>query len=271
MVRNAATRQGWKLGRALSALHPKHWQYLLCHAILTLVGLVLVLLQPGQLTIQTLLAPVGASLMAMGIAGAVLFLRVWVDQEHADRLRDLQQFGLRRIFAVRSVKIAHEYDARLSAASEHIDIMGFGLKALREDYGKHFRGWAERANVRILVLDPEFPSRDLSIADHRDLEEGNTKGDIGRDVKQLADHCRTLMEDEDLRFNIRLYRCLPSVNLFRIDDDVFWGPYLVGDVSRNMPTFLMDGHGRLARRLVDHFETIWNSRQLSRAVPPGRE
>ena len=266
MVRNDGSSR-WSLRYAMSELRQRHGLYLASHLILVLVGLVLVLLGGGQLTMQHLWVPVGASLVAMGIAGAVLFLRVWMDQEQVERIRDMQEFGVKRIFAVRSVKIEQEYDTRVTRASAHIDIMGFGLKALREDYGRKFSEWAERATVRILVLDPEFPSTEQTIANLRDAEEGNSKGDIARDVKQLVEHCRSLMADTTLDFEVRLYRCLPSVNLFRIDDDIFWGPYLVGDVSRNMPTFLIESHGRLGRKLVGHFESIWNDSKLSREAP----
>ena len=191
-------------------------------------------------------------------------MRVWMDQEQSERLRDLHEFGIRRVFSVRSVRIGSEYEKRLGRASEQIDIMGFGLKALREDHGHNFRKWAERASVRILLLDPEFPSVDQPIADLRDSEENHADGDIRKDVRQFLEHCGGLMEDRNVRFEIRLYRCLPSINLFRIDDEIFWGPYLIADVSRNMPTFLMERRGRLAEKLVNHFETIWKSDRFSR-------
>ena len=45
------------------------------------------------------------------------------------------------------------------------------------------------------------------------------------------------------------------------------GPYFVGDVSRNMPTFLMEAGGRLSMRLIQHFDQIWESERFSRDVP----
>ena len=174
---------------------------------------------------------------------------------------------MNRIFAGRSVRIRKEYDERLEGASEAIDIMGFGLSHLREDYGEAFDRWAERAVVRLLVLDPDFPESRCCIADLRDVEEGNSKGDIATDVKKLIGTCRGLLADRPGRFKIRLYRCLPSINFFRIDSEIFWGPYLIGDVSRNMPTFLMREHGELSRKLMEHFEKIWGNEKFSRDVP----
>lgn len=83
---------------------------------------------------------------------------------------------------------------------------------------------------------------------------------------QLVRSCRCLILHEP-NFDIRLYRCLPSINFFRIDGDVFWGPYLIRDASRNMPTFLMEKDGKLSQRLINHFDKIWNDDQLSREIP----
>ena len=59
-------------------------------------------------------------------------------------------------------------------------------------------------------------------------------------------------------FDVRLYRCLPSINYFRIDDDIFWGPYLIPGQSRNMPTFIVRRGGILFDRLTLHFQQIWD-------------
>ena len=204
----------------------RNWLYLACHAILMLTGLILMLLESESVTVGKYLAAIGGSLVAMGAGGAVLFLMVWVDRKESRRLKEIREYGIDRIFSVRSVGIKVEYDQRLSHVSEAIDIMGFGLRHLREDYGSSFQEWATQATVRILVLDPEFPSTNNPIADLRDVEEENDRGDIRNDVMRLIRLSRDLMKDRDSSFKIRLYHCLPSINLFRIDQHVFWGPLL---------------------------------------------
>ena len=71
------------------------------------------------------------------------------------------------------------------------------------------------------------------------------------------------------RFQVRLYKCLPSVNIFRIDDELFWGPYLIREQSRNTPTFIVRKGGILFDTLAKHFNTIWSDPELSRPVPAG--
>lgn len=57
--------------------------------------------------------------------------------------------------------IRDEYHTRLAKA-RHIDLVGFGLSAFREDYINDFVGWSH--SVRILLIDPDFPTRQHSLA-----------------------------------------------------------------------------------------------------------
>jgi hypothetical protein len=238
-----------------------HWVYLLLHLLLLVIGLLLVMLG------TTIFIAIGGSLIAAACAGWVLFLHVWLAQGELHRIEIIRRFGLSEAFEHRSVRIKEQYDVRLNRVHEAIDVMGFGLRALREDYQEHFSSWAARARVRILLLDPEFPTTKCPYAHQRDKEEKNEIGAIAGDVRSFIRVCSNLLKDQKSRFEIRLYRCLPSVNLFRIDDSLFWGPYLIGDVSRNFPTFLLEQHGILYKRFLDHFNEIWSNNNFSRPVP----
>ena len=210
---------------------------------------------------------VGTSLIAGGVAGWVLFLHVWLSQQTTERLEIITQFGFVQAFESRSMRIKAEYDRRLEAATDRIDIMGFGLRALRQDYADSFGKWRNRAAVRILLLDPEFPTSKNSLADIRDSEEGEDAKTIVKDVREFLRAAANEIGCSGGGFQVRLYRCLPSINLFRVDDELFWGPYLVGQPSRNSPTFVVKRGGVLYQRYLEHFEAIWNSNDLSRPVP----
>ena len=243
-------------------------------AIYLLGYLVVVLL--GTVTIQAPCIPynvaLGSALISAGVTGLSLFLYVHTIHREPYILRNIREFNLTQIFSARSAPIKVEYDKRLEKVTRsfhtrhHIDIMGFGLRNLREDYGGSFLRWAKKARVRILVIDPEFPDKHRSFSEQREQEEGDSPGTITRDVRALVAECSRLGLFGRDGFEIRLYRCLPSVNMFRIDNEVFWGPYFIGSVSRNMPTFLV-GPGLLSGKLMDHFDAIWNTESLSRAVP----
>lgn len=243
---------------------PKHWIYVLVHGLLALVGLCICFVGPEY----PLWFAIGTSLLSAGIAGWVIFVYVLVSDDVGRRVGVVTEFGIRDVFDRRSMRIRDQYESRLIAAKESIDILGFGLSALREDLSNDFSRWKKVAKVRILLLDPTFPSDEKSYAKQRDAEEGNPLGDIEKDVraflKAIQGHVGAA---GGTQFQVRLYRCLPSVNIFRIDDDLFWGPYLVRDQSRNMPTFLVGRGGILFERMSAHFNHIWIDPNLSSEVP----
>lgn len=240
---------------------PRSIIYLLSHALAFLVGVVLCFLD------SVFLKAVGTSLVAAGVTGWLIFAYVLFTERTSDRLRVLTELGLVNAFPARSARIKPEYDARVSSAREHIDVMGFGLRTLREDYSNEFDKWQRRAHVRILLLDPDFPTREQSYSCQRDEEEQNSDGTIRRDVLAFRDATKHLITlDGPNRFEIRLYKCLPSINIFRVDDELFWGPYLVREQSRNLPTFVVSNGGTLFPRIVAHFEEIWKDPDLSRPL-----
>jgi hypothetical protein len=162
-------------------------------------------------------------------------------------------------FGSRAERIRDEYERRLRVANEAVDIFGFGLSAFREDYGAQLDELARRVRLRILMIHPALPTGGKSLSEFRDAEEGNSPGTIARDVRSFADLVRPILETPGLDIQVRLYRCLPLVNIFRIDDELFWGPYLIGGQSRNSPTFLVQKGGMLFGRMMEHYNLIWKS------------
>jgi hypothetical protein len=199
---------------------------------------------------------IGGSLIAGGIGGVTLFLYVLMTEGLKSRIEAFTKAGLLKIFSGRSVLIRDEYHTRLAKA-RHIDLIGFGLSAFREDYINDFVGWSHRADVRILLIDPDFPTRQHSLADQRDKEENNPTGQIRRDVEAFETALSNLSGLNRRQFRVRRMRCIPAINLFRIDDDVFWGPYLMQQQSRNTPTLLATRGGFLFDMLHKHFEALW--------------
>lgn len=236
----------------------KHWLYLALHAILVLIGAFLC-------TLGNLWVSIGTSLIAAGVAGGVIFLYLFVSSRAAERLSVADNLGLRAAFSFRSVAIREEYETRLRKAHEQIDILGFGLRSLREDLGKEFTSWADRTKVRILLQDPEFPDKTISLGNIRDLEEDNPPGSIEKDVRAFIALAAPLLKSNP-RFKVRLCRAIPSINYFRIDNEAFWGPYFVKMQSRNTPTFLVDRSGTLFSPLAEHFDQLWSER-FSRDIP----
>jgi hypothetical protein len=242
---------------------PSNLVYALVHALLIATGLVL-----ANLSKDAFVQGIAVALVGAGIAGYVVFGYVRLNTGSQERERLFASFGLAAAFSGRSVTMRAEYDDRLRDASEAIDVLGFGLSALRQDFGiDQLRSWAARCRVRVLLIDPEYPSRQNSIASIRDREEFDREGHIRDDVRTFVATMADLIHSPTGQFQVRLYQALPAVNIFRIDDDLFWGPYLIGQPSRNSPTFIVQRGGLLYKRMLDHFEVIWTDDRFSREVP----
>ena len=89
-------------------------------------------------------------MIAAGLCGWVVFVYVLISEDIADKLNLLSRFGLVKAFEARQVRIKEEYVERLSEVRAHIDVIGFGLNAFREDFLQEFPKWKQRANVRVL-------------------------------------------------------------------------------------------------------------------------
>jgi hypothetical protein len=207
---------------------------------------------------------VGSGLLATGIAGMVLFLYVRSSETLQNRLELILDAGFVNVFRHRSVRIKEHYDTRLHNAKQ-VDLIGLGLSAFREDYAREFANWSHRAQVRILLIDPDFPSSQHSLADLRDLEEGGKAGEIRSDVEVFEAEVRGNQDIDRGRFQIRRMRTIPAINLLRIDNEIFWGPYLMAERSRNTPTLLVRRGGFMFDDLERHFDATWKA-----AAPTGR-
>ncbi|MFY1668820.1 hypothetical protein ACN27G_02505 [Plantactinospora sp. WMMB334] len=238
--------------------HPEHQVYLLVHVLLFVVGLLV-----AQLDGQIWLA-IGTSVSATGICGWAIFLWLRITEQSTQGQRRIQGLGLTDAFPARSVPIRPEYERRFVSARQQIDFLGFGLRALREDFGDQMDTWLRRVPIRILLVDPDAPTPGWSYAYQRDVEESNSPGSIATDVVNFLRAMEPVKNRFPERLHIRLYTCLPAINVCRIDDEIFWGPYVLGAQSRNTPTFVVSRTGPLFDVLRSHYEQIWTDSRYSR-------
>ena len=243
-------------------LNPTNIFWVVGHIVMFAIGVFLTMIA-DQSSHKDILLGAGGSLIAAGIAGEILFLYVASSQDTRDKLDLISKAGLSRIFTTRSVSIREEYHSRLRTAKE-VDILGFGLSSFRQDYGNRFGELSLRTSFRILLLDPDFPSPAQSLADIRDREEGNVAGDIRRDVVSFEEAVQRAEGLVKENFQVKRLTALPSVNVFRVDDEIFWGPYLISDQSRNMPTLLVQRGGFLYDQIKNHFEQLWANAHYSK-------
>jgi len=217
---------------------------------------------------------IGASLVAAGTTGLIFLTHQSLLYDDEQRSKRLHEIGLEKIYLDRSGEVEEDFRSRLIGARHSIDILAFGLQHFREDFHDIRDWWSGRPNVRILLLDPEFPSSTSSFARQRDAEERTAAGKIAGDVGEFVRYMRRGLgaalhaennairaqwndTDRGTSVQLKLARCLPAITVFRIDDTIYWGPYLIEQASRHCPTMAVRGGRPMFDSIERHFNTIW--------------
>ena len=227
--------------------------YYLAHALIIAVGAGLTLLR------NPIWTAIGTSLIAAGAAGAVIYLYIARTETARQAIETLSKFGLTRVYERRAAQIREEYATRLDRAKSHVDILGFGLKDFRRDYIDALGALSGRARVRILLIDPYS-----DLCTMRDREERQGEGTIQSEVTEFISQFKQRYASSDPeRLSLKIFTCLPLVNIFKIDNEIFWGPWLVGQASGNTITLRVT-RGILYDQLSAHFDDIWD--HYSRAI-----
>lgn len=228
--------------------------YFLVHLLMVMVG-ALATLASGSMEAEWQKATffaLGTSVMAAGLCGMVVWVYVANSERSLDLLRVLDASGLQWLYPSRAAQIRSEYAVRLERARKQIDILGFGLKDFKRDYMSTLDELSRRAKVRILILDPRSTS-----AAQRDREEGQSVGIIKGEIDEFIKAFQESYGGDSERLQLRTYSSLPEVNIFRIDDEIFWGPYLAGRASGNTLTMRVRRGGYMFDALEAHFERVW--------------
>jgi hypothetical protein len=232
--------------------------YYVSHALLVASGLAINAIHGPFWT------AIGTGLVGTGVAGAVIYVYIARTETVSARLESLQESGIQRIYMHRAAQIRPEYDERLTKAQNQIDIVGFGLKDFRRDYLAQFGAMSSRATIRVLLLDPDSP-----YAAQRDEEEGQSPGTIRSEIIEFLKQYKAAYSSQPGfntgKLTVRIHKALPTVNIFRIDDELFWGPYLMGLASGNTVTMRVRRGGLVFNQLSEHFDRLWG---LTSTVEP---
>lgn len=244
-------------------MRTRRYSYMVTHGLLVSAGLILTLLvaKPSSLW-TTLFVAVGTSLAATGVAGWTMWLYVRAQEKSVASAKSIDKAGIEYVYSKRAAQIHNEYDLRLRRA-KHVDIMGFGLRQFNLDYMKKLGDIKKHATIRILIINPDSPH-----ALARDIEEKQSEGTIKREAEEFITQFSELYPHNTGKLQLRIYDCLPMVNIFRVGRDLFWGPYLLDRNSGNTFTIRASRHGVIYSQLKAHFEGTWNAARTPVLLTP---
>ena len=206
---------------------------------------------------------IGCSLLASGL---VIFLQtVLVNKETVDSMQD---WKLSKIYTTRMEK-NKDSDPKLESILYKLDGVAFGLKTFRAKQGKVIEDCLRRGvQIRILTMDPNSP-----FVKQREAEENESRGQIKKTIEDLIRWAKELnlrianTGDETCgRIKVRGYTCMTLDFYWRMDDEVYFGPYWKGKGSQQTVTYKFEKGGEGFSLYTDYFDELWKSSDNTRLV-----
>lgn len=211
--------------------------------ILCIVGLVLIFKMQSPTWIG-----VGGSLLASSL---VILLNVFlVERVPEDPLKD---WGIAKVYETRAEKNA-DSDPHLDKARHCVDGIAFGLSSFRGKNAERVRACLNRGvSFRFLVMDPDSP-----FVHAREEEEGAQHGHIEKTIRDLVHWADELNAQKFKgRIEIRGYQCMTLDFYWRIDDEIYMGPYWYGRPSQVTITYKLKRSGRCFATYSEYFDKLW--------------
>ena len=228
--------------------------------IIILAGIGAILLDYFILkTAQNIWISIGCSLLASGIV--ILATALLVDVKEVDALK---KWGLVKIYKTRSEK-GKDSDPELDKAKKQLDVVAFGLKSFRTMHDKKIEKLLRRGiDVRILTMNPDVNNIFLT---QREKEENEPPGQILNSIIGLVEWADKLNK---LKFTgkiiVKGYECMTLDFYWRVDNEVYIGPYCYGIGSQQTITYKFK-EGKIGFDLyTDYFERLWNDKEITKVL-----
>ncbi len=205
---------------------------------------------------DSIILNIGAGLITSGIVAIFYLIYPHLDMEK-DYLR-FRKMGLIDIYQRRN--LSQEYSELLETAEKKIEVLGLGLDHFREDNGAVIKYKAlAGVVVRMLVVKPGS-----QISSIRSYQENDLHGEtIEIPLEKLKQYVISVNQEIDnlnrgTKIQMKFYDAVPSTMIFRIDDIMFFGPYLHKISSRNTITYKVEENSEIFKQYEKHFNDLWN-------------
>lgn len=220
--------------------------------VIIIAGILIVLADIFWLkTKQNIWISIGCSLLASGIV--ILAQAILIDGK---RENPLDEWGLEKIYETRAEK-NKESDPELDKAKEQVDAIAFGLKSFRTKHTKRVEKILRKGvNIRILTMNPDKENIFLK---QREIEEEETEGQIRNSIEQLVSWANTLnSRNYQGKIEVKGYKCMTLDFYWRVDDDIYIGPYWYHVGSQQTITYKFHKGRKGFDTYKEYFETLWN-------------
>lgn len=231
-----------------------NWRSICAGLIITIAGILCILVDIfGVKTPQNLWISIGCSLIASGL---VIFLNALLVERIPPN--PLQEWKIEKIYTTRAEKNL-ESDPELEHAKYCVDAIAFGLKSFRSKQNKRVESCLKRGvNFRILTMHPES-----EWVKQREIEENETEGQIKHTIQDLIEWANN-WNNKNYKGKIVVfgYKAMTLDFYWRVDDELYVGPYWYGVPSQQTITYKFCSDGKGFLQYTDYFETLWNNTEL---------
>lgn len=222
-----------------------------------LVGIALIALDLTVIKTETSLwLNVGCSVIGSGLV--ILLTAVCIERIKDDPLKE---WGILQIYPSRAIM---NTDCKISVnnARYKIDAIGFGFRSYRDQKSADTEELLKRnVNIRIITMDP-----DSNFVHQREQEENEVSGQISNSIRQLVTWADNLNKKKyQGKIEIRGYSCMTLHFYWRVDDEMYTGPYWYGKGSQQTISYKY-GTGKVFNAYNDYFESLWNNTNLMKTL-----
>lgn len=235
-----------------------NWKSLFAGIVIILVGVVLCIVSPHTTAPwNAACVSIGCSLIASGLV--ILMHDFFIERK---KVSELDEWKVEKIYSTRAERNA-EADPVIDKARYQIDGIAFGLSTFRNMYGKKFEHCLKKGvQIRLLTMDPE--SRFLPF---REAEEKAGPGGIKETITDLISWANSLNQKNTKgKIIIKGYQSMTLDYYWRVDDELYVGPYWYGYKSSDTITYKFSAGGRGFQHYSDYFDKLWEDNDLCRVL-----
>jgi len=184
-----------------------------------------------------------------------------INNEFISKIKNVSDWGLEKIFKTRAEKNS-ESDPKLESHDiKFLDGIAFGLSSFRSNREYDVLKCLQNGmQMRLLVMDP-----DTAFVEQRAVEESVHPDSIRKSINELVTWVNKLNNQSVAgKIEIKYYNAMTLDFYWRIDDDLYVGPYMYDTVSQQTITAKFSKGGKGFSLYTRYFEKLWNNANLCR-------
>lgn len=235
-----------------------NWKSIVVALIVMLVGVLMIVADIFWIkTHSNVWISIGCSLIASGMV--IILTALLIERKEYD---PLDEWKLSKIYNTRAERNA-EANPKIGQAQYRIDGIVFGLSSFRPMYSDIIEQRLKKGvNIRILTMDPYG-----KYMCDREREEIAVEGSIKKTIEDLVDWANGLNKKKYKgKIVIKCYSCMTLDYYWRVDNELYIGPYWYGYKSADTITYKFTADGRGFQHYSKYFEKLWEDDELCKVL-----